>query len=137
MPQISRWFIKTSLVYFVAGLVMGVGVMANAAFKLPPLFGTLRPVYIHVLIVGWLTQLIFGVAIWMFPKYSKEQPRGNENFMWSVYLFINAGLLLRIIGEPLTALDYETGWMLAVSAILQVIAGWVFVVTAWQRVKER
>jgi len=28
----------------------------------------LFPVYIHLLVFGWLTQLIFGVIYWMFPK---------------------------------------------------------------------
>ncbi|MBZ0304883.1 MAG: hypothetical protein K8I82_02325, partial [Anaerolineae bacterium] len=83
------------------------------------------------------TQLIFGVALWMFPKYSKEKPRGSENLAWTTYLFLNVGLLLRLIGEPLTALNYQTGWMLAVSAVLQLIAGWVFVINTWGRVKER
>lgn len=137
MPPITRWYIKTSLLYFIGGLLMGIAVMANSAFELPAIFGTLRPVYIHMLIVGWLTQLIFGVALWMFPKYSKEKPRGSENLAWTTYLFLNVGLLLRLIGEPLTALNYQTGWMLAVSAVLQLIAGWVFVINTWGRVKER
>jgi hypothetical protein len=25
------------------------------------------PVYLHLLNFGWLTQLLFGVALWMFP----------------------------------------------------------------------
>lgn len=49
------------------------------------------------------------------------------------------GLLLRAIGEPLVAVQPggATGWLLAASAVLQLKAGWAFVVNTWARVKER
>jgi hypothetical protein len=34
------------------------------------------PVYLHLFMIGWVTQMIFGVAYWMFPRVSKENPRG-------------------------------------------------------------
>ena len=65
-----------------------------------PLAG-LVPVYFHLLMVGWVTQLIFGVAFWMFPRYSKEKPRGREGLAWAMYASLNAGLLLRGLAEPM------------------------------------
>ena len=75
-----------------------------------------------------MTQLIFGVVIWMFPKYSTAQPRGNERLGWATYGLLNAGLLLRAIGEPLSAAQPASGagWPLAASAVLQLLAGWAF-----------
>jgi hypothetical protein len=48
-------------------------------------------------------------------------------------------LLLRAIGEPWVTLQPGTaiGWLLAASAILQMLAGWAFVANTWARVKER
>jgi hypothetical protein len=79
------------------------------------------------------------MLFWMLPKYSKERPRGNEKLAWSAYILINVGLVLRIVGEPLNAwqANWELGWLLAVSAVLQLIGGWAFILNAWPRVKER
>jgi len=84
-------------------------------------------------------QLIMGVVYWMFPKYSKEQPRRSEKLGWTVFVLLNVGLIIRAIGEPLNTLrpDLHLGWVLAVSAVLQLLAGWAFVINTWSRVKER
>jgi hypothetical protein len=139
MPQLSRSFIKAGLIYFVLALLIGVLMAAQPMLDLPGWIGALYPVYIHLLIVGWVTQLIVGVMYWMFPKYSKESPRGSVRLGWATFGLLNTGLILRTIGEPLTTLNPElnTGWMLAVSAILQCCAGWAVVINTWGRIKER
>ncbi len=47
--------------------------------------------------LGWATQLIGGVALWMFPPLSREQPRGDERLGWFAYGALNGGLLLRAV----------------------------------------
>ena len=127
MPILTRWFIKTSLLLFVAALILGI---AQAAA--PARLATWGPVYVHLLVVGWITEMIFGVAYWMFPKFSKETPRGNNVLGIASYVLLNAGLLLRVIAEP-----RGMGWPLALSATLQWLAGIAFVVNTWPRIKER
>jgi len=139
MPPLTRWFVRTSLAYLVAALLVGLGLMLGPLVSLPPVFAALQPVYFHLLMVGWVTQLIFGVVFWMFPKQSNQQPRGSEGLGWATYALLNAGLLLRAIGEPLVAAQAWSGagWLLAASAALQLAAGWAFVANTWGRVKER
>ncbi len=139
MPRLTRYFIKTALLYLIIALIVGALLVARSAFDLPVEIGTLSPVFFHLLMVGWATQLIFGMLFWMLPKYSKEKPRGQERLAWAAYLLINLGLILRAIGEPLVALRPEggLGWMLALSALLQLLGGWAFIANAWPRVKER
>jgi hypothetical protein len=139
MPKLTRYFIKMGLVYFIIALFMGVVLVAQPLFDLSPYVATLRPVFFHFLVVGWVTQIIIGVAHWMFPKKSKETPRGSVISGWLVFVFLNIGLLLRGFGEPLSAMYPQpfVSWMLVISAVLQVIAGWLFVWNIWGRVKER
>ena len=139
MPRLTRYFIKTSLLYLALALVLGVLLAARAALNLPAEFAALSPVFFHVFMVGWVAQLIFGMLFWMLPKHSKERPRGNETWAWSAYILINLGLVLRIIGEPLNAwqANQGLGWLLALSALLQLLGGWAFIFNAWPRVKER
>ena len=135
----ARYFIRTALAYLLAAFLVGGLVLVNQGLALDSHIGTLLPVFYHLLMVGWATQLICGVALWMFPPLSREQPRGDERLGWFTYAMLNAGLLLRVIGEPLHTWRSapSLGWVLALSALLQVLAIWAFVAAIWPRVKGR
>jgi hypothetical protein len=139
VPTLTRWFIKSSLVFLIVTLAFSILLVGRTIVDLPEVVAYLGPVQLHLYVVGWVTQLIFGVVYWMFPKYSKEQPRGSEGLAWATFGLLNAGLILRLLGEPLTALRPDTGWrwLLPASALLQWLAGMAFVMNTWSRVKER
>ncbi len=137
MPTITRWMLKTSLVYLLLAFVVGLLQALSALGVDWPVLRQLEPVRIHLLVVGWITLLIFGVALWMFPKYSKEQPRGPLWLSWAAYGLLNAGLILRVIGESAGQPGTFFGWLLVVSALLQWLAGLAFILNVWPRVKEK
>lgn len=135
MPPLTRWLIRSGLIYLIAALATGVLAAAGNAMALPTLFAGLSPLFYQLLMIGWLTQLIFGVANWMFPIYSREQPRRSPTLGWAGYIGLNAGLLLFILvevgglsGAPIS------GWVRGVGAILLFCAGFAFVINTWQRV---
>ena len=139
MPILTRVYIKTSLIYLVAALLVG-GVLALASVvDLPMALRSLSPVYFHLFMVGWITQLIVGMLYWMLPKYSKEKPRGHDPLWWATYVLLNTGLLLRVAAEPANALMAGAAWQwgLALSALLQWLAGLTLIAAAWPRVKVR
>ena len=135
MPPITRWFLKAALVYLILALCAGI------LLALPdtnPIAGVF-PVYFHLLTFGWLTQLIFGIAIWMFPKYSQAKPRGHEWLGWTTFTLLNSGLILRMFFEPWNGIAPSplTGWMLVAAALLQWSAGVAFVANTWKRIKVK
>ncbi|HEY3310673.1 MAG TPA: hypothetical protein VGK00_03440 [Anaerolineales bacterium] len=134
MPILTRWFVRSAMLSLILGLTIGVwqqvpGAAVSGVF----------PVYLHLLTFGWLTQLIFGIAMWMFPSYNKEHPRGPEWLGWGIFATLNGGLLLRVIFEPLQGISASTlgGWMLVSAAILQWLAGVMFFANVWVRVKGK
>ena len=139
MPLITRLFIKTALFLFVAALLCGLLLTLRPFVAMPSLVSGLTPVYFHLFMVGWVTQVIMGVAYWMFPKLSKENPRGSELLAWGTYALLNGGLLLRTIAEPAQAVQPWPiwGWLLAASALLQWLGGLTFVANTWPRIKVR
>lgn len=134
MPLLTRTFVKASLIALVLGLIAGVWQQVPGA-----VIAGLFPVYLHLLAFGWLTQFIFGIAIWMFPTYSKEQPRGPEWLGWGIFASLNLGLLLRVIFEPLQGRQPSTlgGWMLVIAALLQWLSGVGFIANVWTRVRGK
>lgn len=139
MPTLSRWFIKIGLIYFVLGLTLGSIMLAQPIMGWSAQLQVLRPVYLHFLFIGWVTQIIMGVGYWMFPKFSKENPRGNERLGWMVLVSLNIGLVLRAIGEPAMVLAPQAhlGWTLAFASMFLLFAGWGFIFNTWGRIKER
>ena len=139
MPSLTRWSLKSALFYLATALLLAVVLALPVTINLPTFVRYLNPAYFHLFLVGWVTQMIFGVIYWMFPIITRARPRGNEQIGWTSYILLNGGLLLRVIGEPLTSTNPEAGfgWLLAVSAWLQWLAALLFVVLAWPRVKEK
>jgi hypothetical protein len=139
MPLLTRWAIRAAMIYLLAGVTAGALYWLNNAWVLWRPLAALNPVYIHLLVVGWVTQLIFGVIYWMFPIISKENMRGNTRLGWAALIILNLGLILRAICEPWRALEpnaiNQIG--LVASAALQVAAGFSIVVVCWPRVRER
>ena len=139
MPRLSRMFIKAGMLYLVAAFTLSFWVVARAPLGLPGWLSAFQPVLAHLFVVGWITQLIIGIAWWMFPKITKDNPRGDIRFAWMIFALLNIGLLLRLAAEPLVTLhpDAPLGWALIASAICQLLAGWGVVILLWPRVKER
>lgn len=144
MPTLSRYFIKIGLSYLVIALLMGTIMRLQPIMDWSGQIQLLRPVYLHLIFIGWVTQLIMGVGYWMFPKLSREKPRGNERVGWVVLILLNSGLIMRAISEPgifmagsNSTLKTGFAWMLAIASMLLLGAGWLFIINTWGRIKER
>jgi hypothetical protein len=134
----ARVFIRTALVHLLAAMLLG-ALLSNQGLLRSGWLGTLLPTYYHLLMLGWATQLIGGVALWMFPPLSRERPRGDERLGWFAYGALNSGLAMRAIAEPLHAMQPHawSAWGLSLAALLQTLAIWALVIALWPRVKGR
>lgn len=139
MPTLTRWFIKTSMLYLVAALAILLLITLNSIGELPLFVSYLNPVFFHLLVVGWVTQMIFGVIYWMFPIITRTNPRGKTWLGWACYICLNVGLILRVVGEPWLGIQPEApiGWALVLSALLQWLAAVFFIIIGWPRIKDR
>lgn len=143
MPLVTRFALRAALVYLVAGALGASAYWLNSAWhvapELQPLTAALSPTYVHLIVVGWLTQFIMGVMHWMFPILSRATPRGDERVMVAALACLNGGLLLRVIAEPWRSLqpgDVNAG-LLLLSSVMQLVACVSFAAAAWPRVRER
>ena len=136
MPTLTRWFIRSAMLYLVAALILSIAIQSPLRGQAPFLVAV-WPTYLHLLVVGWLTQLIFGVAFWLFPKHSAVHPRGSDLIGWTTFFLLNLGLILRAIVEPWPTLGTPRGAVLILGAAAQLVAGWLFVINTWPRVRER
>jgi len=138
MPPLTRWFVRCALVWLLLALAGGLLLASGVAARIPGTDVVLPyPTYLHLITVGWLTNLIFGVAFWMFPRFTADHPRGSDALGWVSYAGLNAGLLCRLVGEPAQLAGAPGhGWLL-LSAGLQLLGAWAFVLNTWPRVKAK
>ena len=139
MPPLTRWFIKTALLCFVASLLLGLAMQVKSVTLAFPALMVAWPGYLHLLMVGWITGLIMGVAFWLFPRPDRNRAAPPEQLGWTAYGCLYSGLLLRLLAEPATALDPTAAirGLLPVSGLLQLVAAVAFVLLIWPRVRAR
>tara|TARA_R110000868_G_scaffold383578_9_gene650714 strand:- start:6520 stop:6909 length:390 start_codon:yes stop_codon:yes gene_type:complete len=118
----------------VGALLLGIALQIDALA-----FTALVPLFWHMLMLGWITQIIMGVSLWMFPRRKKVESFKNQCWAWIAYLFLEIGLILRIITEPLILTSSLVVWeiLLALSAILQFMAVVFYTLEIWPRVLSK
>ncbi len=112
------------------------GLLAGVVASVSPTFAAVRPTWVHLITVGWLTQLIFGVALWMFPR-PRVEVRHADQLGWAGFWGLNTGLLLRVVGEPWLMFTGNGKGLLIVSAMLQLGAVLCLLLALWPRVRQR
>lgn len=94
MPIESRLFVKTALVAlalaFAAGAAMAIAESAGVAVS--PIWAV---EHAHLAFVGWLVNIVIGIALWMLPLARERYPRTAGRYPpWApmtVYLLLNGG----------------------------------------------
>ncbi len=130
MPTETRLFVKSAVLYLVLALA------ATVAMSWGLLGPAWRATILHMITVGWLSQLIFGVAFWLFPRASAQQPRGELLYIRICLVALNIGLPLRVATEPLSQ-GYLRGLLLGSAAVLQLTAALAFAANVWPRLRVR
>jgi hypothetical protein len=149
MPATSRVYARASLLYLMLGAVLGALLMINRWLPLGAWVYALKASHVQFLIIGWLTQLILGVAWWLFPPLKSgirpdgtparrgQAQRGSEPLFWATFALLNAGILLRGLGGPLRAWT-PAGWLegaSGLSGLFLLAAAVAFVLNVWARVR--
>ena len=131
MPILSAFFIRTSLIYLALGFTFGALMLANKGVPFGSSIWGLLGSHIEFLMIGWIIQLALGVAYWILPRFSRGPSRGNELLPWLSYVVMNAGIWMDI----LSPLFREIPWLPALGKMTQTVAGVLFLVHAWPRVR--
>ena len=136
MPKVTRWFIKAGILYFITGVFLAV-IAEIPAFGAGPL---LLPVYWHMLVMGWITQTIMGVSIWMFPRKHRDKQEREKLLCWLAFGLLNTGLILRFLFEPFLSItmgNYAINLLIVVSSVFQVLAIVAYILEILPRLQPR
>ncbi len=85
MANLDTLFLRISVVYIMAGLLMGIGMAASGDHGL-------MPAHAHINLVGWVAMTIYGLVYRVYPDAARS-PLARWHF-W----LANAGALLLVVG---------------------------------------
>ena len=95
MPPVTRAMVRCALAWLLTALLVQVGMLSMAE---PPVWLARLgwfPTWLHLITIGWLTQLIFAIAWWLLPVLDRERGRGSEPAMAVVGALLNLGVVFR------------------------------------------
>jgi hypothetical protein len=98
VTRLSAWFVRTALAWLVAGTLLGALMLAGKG--MPALAPSLvwRAAHQELALIGWMLQLVFGVALWILPTPPGEPRDRQAGPGYIAYALLNAGVLAAAVG---------------------------------------
>ena len=136
MTPLVRLYVKTSFVFLLLGLILGGYLAIEVNLRGRAVAWPLISAHVHLVLVGFMLMLVFGVATWMFPRPARDGGRYRPGLAWLVYGLLAASTVVRTLGEFAAAAAGARGSSLAAFGGLgQLAAAVVFVLNMWSRVR--
>lgn len=132
MPRLSKWMIRMAYIYLMLGFTVGGLLLSHKGVPFLPELWRWLPVHIDLLFVGWVVQLIMGVAFWILPRFWQFPRRPKAYFAAAAFFCLNIGVWFAILGTIL----YSQMFLFA-GRVGEFVAVLLFGVHAWQRVVSR
>jgi cbb3-type cytochrome oxidase subunit 1 len=128
MEWFVRAFLKSSLAWLALGVTLGL------AMAVHPLWTVYLPAHMHMVMLGFVTMMIFGVAYHVIPRftgYSLHNRRAAGSHWW----ISNVGLALMVCGFVERVARPGAGTvMLAVGGTLSALGAYIFAYLIWRTV---
>jgi hypothetical protein len=126
--------VRASLVYLALGFTLGALLLWNKGLPFAPALAHWLPAHLEFLLVGWMIQLVMGVATWIFPRFgARPSPYGSEAVAWTAFALLNVGVWLAGLGALGPGRIADT--LPLVGRLAEVVAAVLFAANSWARVR--
>ena len=137
MYTLVRRFIKTGVVFLFSGLLLGGWLLVRRE-----LFGVwphphLVSAHAHAVLVGFVMFLIFGVALWLFPRAARDDERYTPGRAAAAYWILALSTGSRFVAEASRAWSDATllRWVVVIGGLGQILGVAVYFWTMWSRIR--
>lgn len=132
-----RYFIKTSVIFLILGILTGL-YMAVCKYVLKISYTQeLISAHTHLILVGSVMMMIMGVALWFFPRAEKDDKRYNPSVILFSYWLMTISTLLRFVFQVIANFVYRDWihYLIAAFSLFQVVAMVIFFYSIWGRIR--
>jgi heme/copper-type cytochrome/quinol oxidase subunit 1 len=137
MHSLVRRYVKTAILFLIVGIVIGVWLLIRR--ELSGVFATPyeTSAHTHALLVGFVMEMILGVALWLFPRPEKGDVRYKPVLAEAAYWLLTIGTAARVAGELVRPFVVARllPWLIVLCGIAQAAALLLFFYTMWPRIR--
>lgn len=132
-----RYFIKTSVVFLIVGILTGLYMSISKYIFNIGYSQELISAHTHLILVGSVMMMIMGVALWFFPRAEKDDKRYNPDLILTSYWLMTIGTGLRFIFQVTSnfIISDLLKILIAFSSVIQVVAMMLFFYSMWGRIR--
>jgi heme/copper-type cytochrome/quinol oxidase subunit 1 len=132
-----RYFIKTSIVFLVFGVLTGLHMSYSKYISESGYTQEFVSAHTHIILVGSVMMMIMGVALWFFPRAEKDDKKYNPDLIKIVYWLMAAATFLRFIFQLVGYYYYLpiVNTLIFIFSAFQVIAMILFFYSMWGRIR--
>jgi cbb3-type cytochrome oxidase subunit 1 len=135
-PLIRR-YVKTSLAFLLAGLLLG-SYLVVAEFVVGTYPSRIMiTAHAHLLLVGFMLMMVMGVATWMFPRPARDETRYRPGLAEAVYWIVTVATAVRAAAEIALGVTAAPALrpLIAAGGLGQLAGTILFVLNIWWRVR--
>jgi heme/copper-type cytochrome/quinol oxidase subunit 1 len=132
-----RRYIKTAIIFLAAGIALGGWMLVNRELHGRPPTEYETSAHTHLIFVGFVMEMILGVALWLFPRPHKDDTRYSPRSVDAAYWLLTAGTAIRAAGELAHASvdGVALRWLIVCSGLAQIGGLGLFFYTMWSRIR--
>ncbi|MBK7381633.1 MAG: cbb3-type cytochrome c oxidase subunit I [Ignavibacteriales bacterium] len=132
-----RYFVKTSIIFLVLGILTGLYMSYSKYISESGYTQELISAHTHIILVGSVMMMIMGVALWFFPRAEKDDKKYNPDLIKVVYWLMATATFLRFIFQLVGSYYYLpiVNTLIFFFSALQVIAMILFFYSMWGRIR--
>ena len=137
MHSFVRRYIKTAIAFLAIGLALGGWMITRRELFNEPPSPYLVSAHTHALLVGFVMELILGMALWLFPRPAKDDDRYSSRAVSASYWLLTASTAGRVAGEVVRPFvdSIALRWFVVLSGIGQIVAILLFFNAMWSRIR--
>jgi heme/copper-type cytochrome/quinol oxidase subunit 1 len=137
MPALVRWYLKTAIAFLALGLLLGAVMIVRREIGGVYPSSYLVSAHTHALLVGFVLMMIFGVALWMFPRPVGGDRLSLPRSATVAYVLLAGGTLVRFVGEVGRSWSASPAlrWAIATAGVLQVVGALCVFIALWPRIR--
>ena len=134
-----RYFIKTSIIFLVMGLLTGLYMLFAKTYLNQWPNPELVSAHTHIILSGSVMMMIMGVALWFFPRPEKDDKLYKPALIRLSYYLITISTSIRFVSQVMSSFTWQTGilkLLLFISALGQIAGLVVFFISMWGRIRS-
>jgi hypothetical protein len=126
MDWFVKAFLKASVSWLAVGVTLGVAMGAHPAWSI------YRTAHLHMLLLGFVAMMIFGVAYHVIPRFAGN-PLRSSGLAGAHWWLANLGLAVMVAGFVLRAQGKPvSSWLLGIGGGAAASGAYIFAILVWR-----